>query len=220
MTITTYHNEEIRVGLSEFIQEFDMLLGCVAWLSHKSTIDQLKKKDATIVIQNGNINEHLSLQYRRISNGTNIKITNPSTQEFHDWGLREADWSGICLWGDAVGQNTQRIMHHKFLIGCNHVYKCHICNKKNDCRCTDDSLKEYVCSEPQALWTGSVNLTHNGLTRSKENVVLLRDSEVAWTYYLEFLKTIQEAETGYFIEPVLKQQQLTVDFCKFSINSP
>lgn len=57
-------------------------------------------------------------------------------------------------------------MHNKFLVLANMV-------------------KDGDCISPQAVLTGSFNMTNNA-TRSLENVVLIRDEKIAEAYFREF----------------------------------
>jgi len=67
------------------------------------------------------------------------------------------------------------LMHHKFLIS---LTQC----------------PETFQYKPQAVWTGSFNLTKNS-TLSMENAVLIRDPVLAQSYYTEWEQVYQKSKT-------------------------
>lgn len=181
--ITVYFSN-LEFHLINEIRKWDSVAGCVAWLTNKNVLLAMAGRRAVSVIiqkedwlrpDSGNYSKAgLHELYEMLPHSDRIS-----------WGCGDYNWgTATCHDMDGVRccgiANIKRApaaprMHHKFMVFGNWVE-------------TADDDKEhwgFPYFDPQAVWTGSFNVTHNG-TNSLENAVLIRSPEIARTYHEEY----------------------------------
>lgn len=197
---TTYQDASVRAVLGNlqeqavsFINEFQVVLGCVAWMTSTPIIRALAGCDAAfIVVQKEdflrpdiNLTSGWKLRLRREYDSINDDSTGWYYRYALPAPLRSANTAGSPVFDDSavrcVGVDSggsHALMHHKFLVGCDST--------------GDDENLEIT---PMAVWTGSFNFTANG-SKSLENAVIIRSPEIATAYASTF------AEVAMFSEPL------------------
>lgn len=170
--------------LLEHIGEADVVVGCVAWLTHPEILEALSSKSAAIVVQkedflrpdigtDGQWKLKLRAQYQKIK-------CSSSRYAFHNMVgslsyASDPTIDGVRCVGNYNREKSPAFprMHNKFLVFCKY----------------DNSTEEEAGAElgisPYAVWTGSFNLTFNA-QNSLENAIYLSDPAVAEAYFSEF----------------------------------
>lgn len=169
------------------INEADIIVGCIAWLTSEPIINALSEKDAVSIIvqkedflrpdmgKTQNWKGHIGKIYKRLKKGLSR----------YDEGLKETELYLLSSSGDpsiepirCVGNHNRDKapafprMHNKFLIFC-----------KNTKKLTDeDWTHDFI---PYAVWSGSFNLTKNALN-SFENAIFVRDQTLVRAYFKEY----------------------------------
>ena len=186
-----FRNLENR--LIHHIEQADVVLGCVAWLTSDPILDALIKTKATsIVVQKED-------------------FLRPDLEKQNNWeaNLRRKYDAIKCpldryAFGNIIGRlsvlgdpslnpircvgnhNKEKLpafprMHNKFLIFA-HLSKVH-----------DDSEYVHDTVEPYAVWTGSFNLSKNA-TKSLENALYITDPEIVNAYFSEYGQIVAISE--------------------------
>lgn len=185
---------DVRVVFRDWEQEiiayigaYEAFVGCVAWLTNEAVLSALADKPCQILVQkedflrpdaggkNSARAQHLRPLYANLQSIAPDHYNLPGGATFSpfNWGPD----SGLmleavrCVGVRNLRGRTTPLMHHKFLVG-----------GRTD-RSGDQYAGEYFV--PQAVWTGSANLTANG-TRSAENCLIMKNGAVARAYYEEW----------------------------------
>jgi hypothetical protein len=181
----------IEKELVRKINEYPIVVGCVAWLTNKRVLKALSsRKRVSIIIQKedflrpdtGNWSgKKLREMYASLPRGASSIISRgeiwgsllSSLNSHSDWESEPVRWVG--------NFNTDKDpafprMHNKFLV---------FCDEEKTSRNESDFDEEYTTIIPQAVWTGSFNLTDNA-TRSLENATHIRVPEIVNAYYAEW----------------------------------
>ncbi|MEP6517486.1 hypothetical protein [Microcoleus vaginatus] len=173
------------------INEYPVVVGCVAWLTHEGILNALSsRKRVSIIIQKEDFlrpdtgnwsSNNLRKMYASLPLG-------PSglTDTGERWGSLLASLNSHSSWESEpvrwVGNfNREKKpafprMHNKFLIFCDIDA---VTGNEPD---FDEGHIEIV---PRAVWTGSFNLTNNA-TRSLENATYIKDVDIVNAYYAEW----------------------------------
>lgn len=180
---TSVYFDNLAGELIREIQHWDAVIGCVAWLTNEEVLKALATRQAvSFVIQKedwlrpdtGNYSHRKLLGlYRAL----------PASNDRYMWGIGRYSYStspefeAVRCAGQA---NIERLpaaprMHHKFMVFGNLAVQ------------PDTAPKQlgHRVFQPQAVWTGSFNVTHNG-TNSLENAILMRSPLVARAYHSEW----------------------------------
>lgn len=173
------------------INEYPVVVGCVAWLTNERILKALSsRKRISIIIQKEDFlrpdsgdwsGRKLREMYASLPPGASCYC---ATGEW--WGslLASLNWHGsweaqsIRWLGNFNTEKNPAFprMHNKFLIFCD------INEKTGNDSNFDEKHIEIV---PRAVWTGSFNLTHNA-TLSLENATYIKDLEIVNAYYAEW----------------------------------
>lgn len=178
--LVTVHFSQLTEKLVEYIQEAEVIVGCVAWLTHPEILTALATRPSvSIVVQKEDFlrpdiapqaewAERLRQQYKALRGiwrfslpgiGRDLSICCDPVSE----GVR------------CVGNhNSMKIpavprMHHKFLVFCTETQMPPGC-------------PGFI---PYAVWTGSFNFTRNA-TYSFENAIIIHDRTIADAYMKEY----------------------------------
>ncbi|KAJ3079323.1 hypothetical protein HK102_003865, partial [Quaeritorhiza haematococci] len=168
-------------SLVDKILQADVVYGCAAWMTHKGILNALGKcKGVSIVVSKEDwmrpdtMDPGLQKLYSKLSAlGNHVRAIPHS-------GIKSMSMIDCDLGSDPVrccgNYNQEKVvtwprMHHKFLVFARY--------QKGD----DGEGKTWI--EPYAVWTGSLNLTHNS-ENSLENGVYIEDRGLALAYSKEF----------------------------------
>jgi hypothetical protein len=180
---------DIEEHLLHTIDQYPIVVGCVAWLTSVPVLKALARRKATIIIQKEDF-------LRPDSPNCNMSYLRPLYEEItgaHRFSLPPPLCNAsICGEPDAGGVRCMGIardraaipprMHHKFLVFGRPR--------------TGASEKEYMDPDSftwEAVWTGSFNMTKNA-NLSLENAVLIKDPVVACAYVKEFAQVALRSE--------------------------
>jgi phosphatidylserine/phosphatidylglycerophosphate/cardiolipin synthase-like enzyme len=170
----------------DFISGADMITGCVAWLTNTAVLVALAKvSQVSIIVQKedflrpdnpGQYKADLHMMYSAIPGVYRYDIdgimdlscaTDPDSEAIRCMGIHNSSQKR------AVPR-----MHHKFLVRSKKIIQCSC----DDYFCSCDHQWNLV---PEAVWTGSFNMTYNG-SRSLENALVIYDQDVASRYQREW----------------------------------
>lgn len=162
--------------LIEKINQYPVVVGCVAWLTNENILEALADKDkVSIIIQKEDFlrpdsgswsGEKLRRLYQALPNGVEVGDI-PDVNVACGWQTAPIRWAGVTTESRLKAQPR---MHHKFLVFCE--------QEKPNNGCFGRLI-------PKAVWTGSFNLTHNA-TNSIENALFLTGFDVVNRYFLEW----------------------------------
>ncbi len=190
--------EDHPARLIERIASAEVVVGCVAWLTHPAILAALAKKPAALVVQKEDFlrpdgattKEQTRAAYARI-NGLERRQCRPLLASMCT--SRDPTLDGVRCVGMRPTRNAESWvkMHHKFLVFGRFVEE-------------DRDPDGEVFVEPYAVWTGSFNFTHNA-TRSFENAVYIADEKIAQAYFYEFQQVAALSEpldwSSEYVEP-------------------
>jgi len=183
----------IKTRLIEHIEEAEIVVGCVAWLTDFDVLRALsQKKHASLVVQKEDflrpdIDEADDFRPR-------LREAYDRIKGFMHWhgdmlpsrittiGAYPIGWEGQGVrcagYRREPGHPAQPTMHHKFLVFC---------------RTEDDPTASHTYLAPYAAWTGSYNFTRNA-TLSKENALYISDRRIANSYFNEWAMLLSASE--------------------------
>ena len=177
--------EGLAEHLIEQVRKSEVVLGCVAWLTHEAVLSALAEKtDVAIVVQKEDFlrpdmdpkpgwKADLRRSYDRLR---------CSLCRYHFQGilgclstLHDSEIQPIRCMGhhNAERSATCPRMHHKFLLLC----------RSGSVESDDFPFRSEP--EPYAVWTGSFNVTRNA-QNSLENAVLISDPTIVRLYYAQW----------------------------------
>ena len=167
----------------KFINDHTVIVGCVAWLTHRRIFGALRQKSAvSFIVQKEDFlrpdkqggtqswKDFLRRQYTSLPGYLDRSDMPPPLNYRIGAAEGESDLiEGVRCVGIAVpkrGKNANGPkMHNKFMVGC----EPHKSGKLL----------------PKAVWTGSFNFTKNS-SNSLENVLVIRDPSIAGPYLMEW----------------------------------
>jgi hypothetical protein len=190
-TVYVYFRD-IEFQLLNRIQEADLVVGCVAWLTNEKVIDAMAKvpHGVAIVVQKEDFLRpdvgHKAAGWKHKLRGMYGRLRMP--HERHRFpgvvgrlsGSYSHDLDPVRCAGPYNRAKDPAFprMHHKFLVFCS-----------MGAELPDDPRNRYdepiLPIHPYAVWTGSYNITQNG-SRSMENALLVKDQRVVQAYYDEW----------------------------------
>lgn len=176
--VTVYFRGLVR-HLCEHIDQADLVLGCVAWLTHPMVLAALRRPSAAIVVQK---EDFLRPDF---GTGQSWKAELRSKYDALHCDVGRFNFSNMVGRLDTCGDtsiepvrcvgnyNREKApafprMHNKFLVFA---------------RIIDRGTVDEI--QPYAVWTGSFNLTFNA-ANSLENALYLTDKNIVDAYYNEF----------------------------------
>ncbi len=180
----------IKDKLLEKINEADIIVGCVAWLTDSTVLEALSAKTGvSIIVQKEDFlrpdsekqtKQHLRKLYRNIPGLPDGRYTqfSPSVT-ITDMSMctsPELDAIRCCGMHNRNRSVAWPRAHHKFLVFCKQV-------PMPDSEEMSPSEQYFV--RPYAAWTGSYNITNNSIN-SLENAIYLIHSKIAEAYLQEW----------------------------------
>ena len=184
------HFRNLQQVLLNEIEQADIVLGCVAWISDPVILESLTRR-STALILDSKVNrmgaklkdlykqlEHTDKQpiYTMLKNGLGSERYLCYT-DIEDQPVAEAfaeDWNFES--GLYAVDGFYRYMHHKFLVLLTFDGKCGSCGRRK---------------YKPTTWTGSFNFTKNA-SNGLENAVIIRDTHISASYLCEFLEIYQK----------------------------
>lgn len=168
-----------RERLIEEIARYQVVVGCVAWLTDYAVLDALAGcESVSIVVQKEDFlkpdtrgsNRRLKRYYDALPGGNRHDL--PYLGGYSYCSLGSCD-SVRCVGNhNADRKPAWPRMHNKFLVFCEHEKRI-------------DGDREYLVPVPVKVWTGSYNISDNA-SRSWENAILIDDPVIADAYAREF----------------------------------
>lgn len=175
----TIHFRNIKQALIEFIDQSDILLGAVAWVTEKEVLEALIKKQSQLVIQKEDflrpdLKQTLSEKERNLLQFLygQFKFSYSTLHFSNDIFTLSKDDIYELEPIRAFGYLTQKLryctpkMHNKFLISASF----------------DPQTKKVI---PHKVWTGSANFTAMSMY-SLENAITINHSAIAKHYMREY----------------------------------
>jgi hypothetical protein len=170
---------DIKSRLISLIEESDIVLGAVAWLTDKDILESLKKVQCQITLQKEDflrpdLKPHLNEEDKVCLKDLYDSLTcNLKTNHFHSkiYELSKdniLDINPITCFGyfNSNLRHCTPKMHNKFFVFAK----------------LDEELNKVKASK---VWTGSANITNMSMS-SLENGVIISDEIIAWHYLKEY----------------------------------
>lgn len=170
----------IEEKLIEHINEYDIIVGCVAWAGSGLILDALAKKEVTLLIQKEDFlrPDSKSKQWTKYLRGKYDNLKNDFTK--FDFKGTVLPYLSVCSYIEmqpvrCVGNHNSEKepqnprMHNKFIV---------FCKSKRE----SETNRTII---PCAVWTGSFNFTKTA-GRSLENALYITDKKIAQAYLCEF----------------------------------
>lgn len=177
--------KNIESHLVRHIENADIVVGCVAWLTSPAILRALsKKKGVSIIVQKEDwlrpdLHDRGDWKSRQKSRYSQLRSALARLDiAFTDTILSEMSYCGDPSL-DAVrcvgNNNSLRLpafprMHHKFIVLC---------------REAETKPHGYMNYEPYEVWTGSFNFTKNAAS-SFENAIVMKDVRLVKAFFSEF----------------------------------
>lgn len=176
---TTVLFRNLEQELVKQISRYDLIVGCVAWLSSQTILSALSKKQSSLVVQK---EDFLRPDYRdkkgkdglfKSYSGLKCGLTRFSLPGIGG-SLSMASDPSLSPIRCVGNHNSEKKlvhprMHNKFLVFCS----------------IEGEYPESIVAK--AVWTGSFNMTFNA-SNSFENAVLLEQPQIAERYLNEFVQ--------------------------------
>lgn len=170
---------DLALRLTQHITEADIVLGCVAWLTHNDILDALRPKDVAIVVQKEDfLRPDLSTgadwkaQLRKKYNALSFGLDRYAFSNMigHLSTSSDPSLDAVRCVGNYNCDKEPAFprMHNKFLVFARRV--------------EGDEILTVV---PYAVWTGSFNLTRNA-SASLENALYITDPDIVKAYFNEY----------------------------------
>lgn len=174
----------LKENLIKYIEQCEIIIGCVAWVTDFDILDILATKQVVIVVQKEdflrpdlNI-KHISSWKKQLQQKYNkLSCNKIGIGAFYN--ILSHHYLNICSWDikpiTCIGNYNRNKkpafprMHNKFIICCKRNY---------------DHYNNLICI-PKGVWTGSFNFTYNA-TQSFENALYITDEKIVHAYYEEF----------------------------------
>lgn len=177
--------KDIEAELLLFIEKYDYIVGCVAWLSNDVILKALADKlGVCIIVQKEDfIRSDYGQRSERKKKGifqlySNLPCFDAEDDLFPEGSMKFAARldAVLCVGMKNVDHKPSfPRCHHKFIVGCTRA----------------SEYSGVLC--PQEVWTGSFNFSR-AATLSFENAVRIHDKECAAAYFQEFCQIASLAE--------------------------
>jgi hypothetical protein len=177
------HFRKLDAALIHLIGEAEVVVDCVAWLTHRGILDALAKtRGVSLVVQkedflrpdsdsNGSFARDLRCRYEALP--TNDRLSFPFLRNMSSCGDPTIDAVRCVGFHNGSRAPASPRAHHKFAVFCREIEDC------------SDPDGDYRMVKPYAVWTGSFNFTQNACA-SFENAVVFRDPAIVRAYFSEF----------------------------------
>jgi len=185
-TVEVYF-DDLENRLIQHIEQFDAIVGCVAWLTHEGILSTLSKRKAvSIIVQKEDFlrpdlqsNPNWSFKLRRLYDSLN-EFWRPDLGELAGY-LSTSHGSDMGAIRCVGNYNQDKVpafprAHHKFVV---------FGKLETDIDDVDHEWENWEYFHPYAVWTGSFNFTHNA-TQSFENALYITDKNIVNAYHREF----------------------------------
>ena len=199
--------------LIELINQADLIVGCVAWLTSEPILDALAKtKGVSIVVQKEDFlrpdsygkdgwKTRLRALYDKLPSGP-PRGDYDGTVLIHMSVCRSSSVDPVRCVGNH-NHNKQAAFprcHHKFIVFCKQEERwfcaCDDCHCDLTAPCEEDCTDKYINTYgvfPYAVWSGSFNFTKNA-TASLENALYITDPDVVYAFYREWSQILAISE--------------------------
>ncbi|NEP78688.1 MAG: hypothetical protein F6K39_11185 [Okeania sp. SIO3B3] len=183
----------LQEKLIEKINQYSVIVGCVAWLTNEDVLKALATREkVSIIIQKEDFlrpdtGDWSSKKQKRLYG--NLPPGPSKSGEY--WGDLLQSLNISSTWDSepirwAGNFNTEKSpafprMHNKFLVFCEFELVERLIPINDD----EADLEKELKIVPKAVWTGSFNITKNG-TMSLENSVYIVDTKISKAYYDEW----------------------------------
>lgn len=215
---TAVYFKDLHLRLIEHIQEADIVVGCVAWLTHPDILQALAtKRGVSIVIQKEDfLRPDLGSSVGWKARLHRLYSALPSTLNRFDGGFGATILHELSVASDptlpairCVGNtNTKRAptmprAHHKFVVFCRVFSEKERAEEKAE---REREMRALLSTDyyteappgiswfhPYAVWSGSFNFTMNAVA-SFENAVVLRDQKIVDAFFQEYAQVTALSE--------------------------
>ena len=193
--ITVVFADHARL-LCDEIGKSQVVIGCVAWLTNNDVLNALQGREVGIIVQKEDWLRPDSADWSRQKQRyqyvllTGIKDKFAFGGGYNYCGAPDMD-AIMCCGILGTQQQMAARMHHKFLVFGHYVTTEELVPGGNEYG--EPDTIEMTTFHPQAVWTGSFNITHNA-TQSLENALLIRDPAIAALYTIEWLTVLGLSE--------------------------
>lgn len=190
---TQIYFNNIENVIIEKIKSYDIVIGCISWLTNEKILNELSKKDTVmIVVQEEDylLPDNNTIYYNNIQKkwirDLYKKLEQCNKHEYtirHKLGINiysSKQIAGIRRFG-LMKHNSNTVyakMHNKFMIGLNLVNKSKLRYANPDKNISD------IVTNGEVI-TGSYNYTFTG-SNSLENIICLTDMNIINTYFNQF----------------------------------
>jgi len=183
---TEVHFRNLEDVLLREIEQADIVLGCVAWITSAPILEELARKTTCLILDHKvpsmpahRKESYAALQFQDKTPIYEMLRNGHGYSEYFCYSTEKGHPISDTMYGDwnfeaglyRVDGGKFRYMHHKFLI---------LIENQGICSCGKRLYKPSV-------WTGSFNLTKNAKT-GLENAIILRDPTLCASYLCEFLE--------------------------------
>ena len=180
---------DISYHLANYISKYEVIVGCVAWMTHQIVLDPLiNKPNVSIIVQKedflkpdinqrNNWKQRLHAAYNLIGG----RLCRPQFPLAYDMSYcGDPTIEGVrCVGNYNRNKASSPRMHNKFIIFC-------------DMEENKDSYG-YTFVIPKIVWTGSFNFS-DCATKSFENAVVIHNQEIACAYLNEYSQILALSE--------------------------
>lgn len=208
--------------LIDFIQEADVILGCIAWVTSEPILKALsQKKGVSIIVQKEDFlrpdllpQNDWSRRLRHLYDSLPKKLDRrdlPGPLPFlaNTTLIEPVRCVGIA---NLEKQSACPRSHHKFVIMCKAIERC-MCN---ECHEKESFEREFLGDlmyknnlihlHPYAVWTGSFNFTKNAAF-SFENAVVLHDANIINAFLNEYAQVAVLSEPLDWTMPYMQRDR-------------
>lgn len=192
--------QDLEDRIVKWIDSFDVIVGCVAWLTNRAILEALARRQGVAIIvqkedwlrpdSGGWTKDLLQNLYANLKSADRWQLGMGHYSDHGDPELPPVMCAGLA---PIKKQPALPRMHHKFLVGCklgNEMREVPKYIWEGNAIVGTKMVKELVgpVTIGQEVWTGSFNLTDNA-TKSLENAVILKDETLA-AWYLNEARTL------------------------------
>lgn len=190
----TTHFGDLTPALCKFIEDSEVVVGCVAWLTAKPILSALEGRRVQIVVQkedflrpdltpNAGLAKYLRQAYGRIHGGL-VRYEFPHPLRDAD-SLDFEDMDAVRCVGNHNSEKSpsRPRMHHKFLVRLEQNYSAG----------DEELVGSTGWFRPLAVWTGSFNFSA-AAGKSFENAIEIHDTPIATDYFSEYLRVASLSE--------------------------
>jgi len=192
--------KDLAHHLIRHIRDADLIVGCVAWLTHGAILDALATRRTMLVVQKedflrpdllayGDWRTHLRARYDALTPGPWKFAYDNLAGTLSFCGATEYE-PVRCCGMRGKGRDSAPKMHHKFVVFC-HIDENIFTQSQGDGYPT--LTVDATTVRPYAVWTGSFNFTVNA-TASFENAVYLTAPDIVNAYYNEWAQIVALSE--------------------------